>query len=152
MHRDFKVANVLLHQGVCKIADLGFAKQMEKKKLTGTILGTSLTMAPELLREKKYGMEADIWSVGVVYYQLLYGKYPYHGLSDLDILKKIENTKIDFSGVNLSANAKDFIQRCMTDNPSNRISWREIYDHPLIKSQEKMLYGLTSKINFKDNQ
>lgn len=50
MHRDFKVANVLLHQGVCKIADLGFAKQMEKKKMTGTILGTSLTMAPELLR------------------------------------------------------------------------------------------------------
>jgi len=45
MHRDFKLANVLLHQGVCKIADLGFAKQMEKK-LTTTILGTSLTMAP----------------------------------------------------------------------------------------------------------
>ena len=47
MHRDFKVANVLLHEGVCKIADLGFAKQLDKqKKVTGTILGTSLTMAP----------------------------------------------------------------------------------------------------------
>ena len=49
MHRDFKVANVLLHNRVCKIADLGFAKQMEKKALTKTILGTSLTMAPEVL-------------------------------------------------------------------------------------------------------
>lgn len=56
MHRDFKAANVLLHQGICKIADLGFAKQMEKKSVTRTILGTSLTMAPELLREKEYGM------------------------------------------------------------------------------------------------
>lgn len=57
MHRDFKAANVLLHEGICKIADLGFAKQLEKsKKMTGTILGTSLTMAPELLREKKYGL------------------------------------------------------------------------------------------------
>lgn len=46
MHRDFKVANVLLHKGVCKIADLGFAKQMEKQSMTKTILGTSLTMAP----------------------------------------------------------------------------------------------------------
>lgn len=46
MHRDFKLANVLLHQGICKIADLGFAKQMEKQSLTKTILGTSLTMAP----------------------------------------------------------------------------------------------------------
>lgn len=46
MHRDFKVANVLLHQGICKIADLGFAKQMVEKSVTKTILGTSLTMAP----------------------------------------------------------------------------------------------------------
>jgi serine/threonine protein kinase len=57
MHRDFKLANVLLHNGVCKIADLGFAKQMEKSQsLTKTILGTSLTMAPELLEEKPYGL------------------------------------------------------------------------------------------------
>jgi len=117
MHRDFKVANVLLHQGICKIADLGFAKQLEKKKTTSTILGTSLTMAPELLRSKTYGMEADIWSVGVVYYQLLYGKYPFNGFSDEDILKKIESTKPDFSGVNLSPNAHNFIERCLTDNP-----------------------------------
>lgn len=54
MHRDFKVANVLLHQGICKIADLGFAKQMSKS-VTKTILGTSLTMAPEVLDEKPYG-------------------------------------------------------------------------------------------------
>jgi hypothetical protein len=47
--------------------------------------------------------------VGVVYYQLLYGKYPFMGISDLDILKKIENTKPDFGGVNLSANARNFI-------------------------------------------
>ena len=47
MHRDFKVANVLLHDGICKIADLGFAKQLQhQKKVTATILGTSLTMAP----------------------------------------------------------------------------------------------------------
>ena len=83
MHRDFKVANVLLHEGQCKIADLGFAKQLDKKKMTATILGTSLTMAPELLRDLKYGMEADIWSIGVVYYQLLYGKYPFMGVSDM---------------------------------------------------------------------
>jgi serine/threonine protein kinase len=73
--------------------------------------------------------------VGVVYYQLLYGKYPFMGLSDLDILKKIETTKPDFNGINLSANARNFIERCLTDNREKRISWRDIYDHPLIKSQ-----------------
>lgn len=49
MHRDFKSANVLIHNGVCKIADLGFAKQMSETSIAKTILGTSLTMAPEVL-------------------------------------------------------------------------------------------------------
>lgn len=50
MHRDFKSANVLLHNGICKIADLGFAKQLlNKTGITHTVLGTSLTMAPEIL-------------------------------------------------------------------------------------------------------
>ena len=40
MHRDFKLANVLLHNKTCKIADLGFAKQIKDQCLTGTILGT----------------------------------------------------------------------------------------------------------------
>lgn len=124
MHRDFKVANVLLHDGECKIADLGFAKQMTRN-VTGTILGTSLTMAPELLEEKSYGFEADIWSVGVVYYQMLYGKYPFMGINDPMILKNIKEKKIpDFGGVNLSENAKDFIIRCLTYDPKQRIQWR----------------------------
>jgi serine/threonine protein kinase len=49
MHRDFKAANILLHHGVAKIADLGFAKILKNKVMTTTILGTSVTMAPELL-------------------------------------------------------------------------------------------------------
>lgn len=124
MHRDFKVANVLLHNSVCKIADLGFAKQMEKKQMAKTILGTSLTMAPEVLQEKAYGFEADIWSIGVVYYQMMYGKYPYMGMNDYDILKKIKNNRPDFSKVNISADARDFLDRCLTVDPKKRITWQ----------------------------
>lgn len=47
MHRDFKLANLLLHNKIVKIADLGFAKQLEKQEsLTNTQLGTKTTMAP----------------------------------------------------------------------------------------------------------
>jgi serine/threonine protein kinase len=46
MHRDFKAANVLFQNGILKIADLGFAKQLKEQALTHTILGTGLTMAP----------------------------------------------------------------------------------------------------------
>jgi len=47
-------------------------------------------------------MEADLWSIGVVYYQMIYGRYPYLGLNDYDILKKIKNTRPDFSAVQIS--------------------------------------------------
>lgn len=46
MHRDFKLANVLLHQGVCKIAGLDFIKQLEKGSLAEDVCGTPIIMAP----------------------------------------------------------------------------------------------------------
>lgn len=155
MHRDFKVANVLLHNNVCKIADLGFAKQMEKKQLARTILGTSLTMAPQVLQERPYGFEADIWSIGVVYYQMLFGEYPYMGMNDYDILKKIKNNRPNFAKVNISRTAKDFIDRCLTVDPKKRISWVQIYSHELIanKNEAGFIYGsLKSKISINQNK
>ena len=49
MHRDFKAANVLIHDGICKIADFGLSKQMGMEILTVTNVGTPLTNAPEIL-------------------------------------------------------------------------------------------------------
>lgn len=90
--------------------------------------------------------------MGVVYYQLLYGKYPYQGVSDYDILKKIKTLRPDYAGVNLSPKAHDFIERCLTVDPKKRISWKEIYDHAIIKEAEKIIYGLTSKLRVNDNR
>jgi serine/threonine protein kinase len=110
MHRDFKLANLLLNNKVIKIADLGFAKQLEKFDVTGTQLGTGLTMAPEVLDGKPYGMLADIWSIGVVFYQMLYGDYPFFGRCDRDIRKKISIREIKYDPkVKISADARDFI-------------------------------------------
>lgn len=76
MHRDFKVENVMLHEGVCKIVDLGFGKQLMGGELATTKLGSNLTMAPEVMQALSYDFRADIWSIGVVFYQMLYGKFP----------------------------------------------------------------------------
>jgi serine/threonine protein kinase len=132
MHRDFKAANVLLHQNVCKIADLGFAKQVKEGGMTTTLLGTGLTMAPEVHQEKSYGRKADIWSVGIVFYQLIYGDYPFKGQTDPEIYKNIMKNPPNFDKVNISDKARDFIQRCLTIDPKARISWKEVYSHPLI--------------------
>jgi len=67
-------------------------------------------------------MNADIWSLGVVFYQLIYGYYPYEGKDDYEIYKK-SKSQPSFSGVNLKDITKDFINRCLTFDPNKRFTW-----------------------------
>lgn len=77
MHRDFKLANVLKHDGVIKVGDFGFAKLLGSEDETAeTILGSPLNMAPEILDHKPYNSKADIWSLGVAFFEMIFGKYP----------------------------------------------------------------------------
>ena len=76
MHRDFKLANVLKHDGYIKVADFGFSKLLgTEDQMVETILGSPLNMAPEVLDHKKYNSKADIWSIGVAFYEMIFGKY-----------------------------------------------------------------------------
>lgn len=74
LHRDLKLANILLHDGIVKIADFGFSKILGEEELAATMLGSPLNMAPEVLQNQEYSNKADIYSLGVCYYWMLYGK------------------------------------------------------------------------------
>jgi serine/threonine-protein kinase ULK/ATG1 len=79
--RDFKLANILKHNGSLKIADFGFAKLLGNQSMANTMLGSPLNMAPEVLliflskvlNGSLYNNKADIWSIGIVFYELLFG-------------------------------------------------------------------------------
>ena len=77
VHRDLKTDNIMLHNGIIKIIDLGFSKMLDEEGLTETPLGTITTMAPEIITRQKYGLKADIWSIGVIFYEMIYGVLPY---------------------------------------------------------------------------
>ena len=78
MHRDLKAPNVLITKdGVLKLADLGFSRKIEPGELAATITGTPLLMAPEILSKKPYDFKADVWSLGVLYFQMLTGTLPF---------------------------------------------------------------------------
>jgi len=81
-------------------------------------------MAPEVHEGKAYGWGADIWSIGVVLYQMIYARVPYTGPNDYAILKKIKTTKPNYSDKNVSEEVIDFIKKCLVSDPSNRISWK----------------------------
>jgi serine/threonine-protein kinase ULK/ATG1 len=80
MHRDLKPANVLVHDGVFKICDFGFAKYFKEiGKMNRTCVGTPMYMSPQALKHKPYTNKADIWSLGIVFYEMLFAKTPWAG-------------------------------------------------------------------------
>jgi calcium-dependent protein kinase len=90
IHRDLKPANILVHQEVFKICDFGFAKLFgEAGKMARTFVGTPIYMSPQVLNQKKYTTKTDIWSLGVMFYELLVGRLPFSGYSEQDLYKNI---------------------------------------------------------------
>ena len=90
MHRDFKLANILKHNGIIKLADFGFAKLLGNDNYTNTMLGSPLNMAPEILDGKEYNSKADIWSIGTCFYELLFGRPPFKAGNIIDLIKAIK--------------------------------------------------------------
>jgi serine/threonine protein kinase len=101
IHRDLKAENILSHNGVYKIADLGFSKQVGNEEVKQTTLGTITTMAPEVMRKEAYGLkvcfrdiQADIWSVGIIFFQMIFGKVPYTSTNATQMYSEIQTKKI----------------------------------------------------------
>jgi len=134
IHRDIKPANLIFNADQLKICDLGFAKVVnDDQSSANTILGTPLYMSPELLMGDKYNSKCDVWALGFVFYQMLFGLTPWTGKSQMDLHKNINSLQLKFPETTpLSENAKDLLRKMLDPSESQRIAWPDIFKHSLI--------------------
>lgn len=138
MHRDIKPANLLLtsldiEAADIKIGDFGFARQVSNS-LVQSVIGTPLYMAPELYYETFYTHKADVWSLGVVFYEMIYGMIPFESLS-IEALKVEQRTPVNFpEDENAPDEVKSLITAMLTYDYNSRPSFEELLLFPFIQN------------------
>ncbi|XP_029309791.1 LOW QUALITY PROTEIN: death-associated protein kinase 3 [Cottoperca gobio] len=140
-HFDLKPENImLLDKNVpnprIKLIDFGIAHQIKAGNEFKNIFGTPEFVAPEIVNYEPLGLEADMWSIGVITYILLSGASPFLGETKQETLTNISAVNYDFDEEyfsNTSELAKDFIRRLLVKDPKKRMTINDSLQHPWIK-------------------
>ncbi|XP_073705989.1 death-associated protein kinase 3 [Garra rufa] len=140
-HFDLKPENImLLDKNVpnprIKLIDFGIAHQIKDGNEFKNIFGTPEFVAPEIVNYEPLGLEADMWSIGVITYILLSGASPFLGETKQETLTNISAVNYDFDEEyfsNTSELAKDFIRRLLVKDPKKRMTIEDSLQHPWIK-------------------
>ena len=139
LHRDVKPANILIARNGCaKLADFGVAKLAANDRIVdpsgsalqsqkGAILGTIAYMSPEQASGEAMDSRSDIFSFAIVLYELLSGKRPFGGTTDLEILKTIIHGDLPPLNEDTPATYRNMVEKALEKYPSDRYqSMREM--------------------------
>lgn len=118
IHRDLKPANVYRENGLVKIGDVGLSKRFDGTRHQHTeSIGTVYYMAPEITHGQ-YGPSVDVYSLGIILYELLTGKLPFNGETSGEILMKQLSAEPDLSAV--PANLRPVLAHALEKDPKKR--------------------------------
>ena len=141
IHRDIKPENLLLFQNnIVKLCDFGWCVSLNSGQ-RGTFCGTTEYMAPEMVNQKVYSKEIDVWSLGVLLYEMIHGHSPFipkkATFNEREVMEniKIHNLKFDKK---ISKECKELICHLLDENISQRYKIEDIFNSDFVKKYENI--------------
>uniref|UniRef100_A0AAR2M0B5 Mitogen-activated protein kinase kinase kinase n=1 Tax=Pygocentrus nattereri TaxID=42514 RepID=A0AAR2M0B5_PYGNA len=138
IHRDLKSPNVLVtHNDAVKISDFGTSKELSDKSTKMSFAGTVAWMAPEVIRNEPVSEKVDIWSFGVVLWELLTGEIPYKDVDSSAIIWGVGSNSLHLPVPSTCPDGfKILMKQTWQGKPRNRPSFRQILLHLDIASAD----------------
>ncbi|CAK60939.1 unnamed protein product (macronuclear) [Paramecium tetraurelia] len=140
VHRGLKLTNIMLTDKGYKLADCGLTKCLENFKKEQSHKDEDFKFhSPQVLLNSKYTNKCDIWSIGMILYNALYGYTAWSGSRIEQLLHNIEHKLLDFPDdqTSVSDDMKQFIEGCLTMEEAERMNWDEVFKHRLVKDYFK---------------
>ncbi|XP_054720219.1 serine/threonine-protein kinase ULK3-like [Uloborus diversus] len=136
-HMDLKPQNILLSSvsnPVLKLGDFGLAQYLNPDSEATSMRGSPLYMAPEILLKHLYDARVDLWSVGIILYECLFGEAPFSSSTFAELAEKIKSSnpiQLPY-GAQVSEKCKDLILKLLQRDPNKRITFDEFFNHPFV--------------------
>ena len=139
IHRDLKSGNIfLMKNGLVKLGDFGiskgFERTMEKAK---TMVGTPYYLSPEILENKPYDAKSDIWSLGILLYEMMTFKMPFNANSLPMLSVKIMKGNYTPPPSLYTKELREIVSKCLMLNPDDRPTIQEILRMPIVQNRIK---------------
>jgi serine/threonine protein kinase len=132
IYRDLKPENVLIDEnGFVRLTDFGLSKDLfESGSTTSTFCGTKEYLAPEIVQHQKYSFPVDWWCLGILFYELLFGRTPFSAhANNLDTMfTAICEESVSFPKQN-PPELEDVIRKLLEKNPKNRYNFEQLSKH-----------------------
>ena len=143
IHRDIKPENILIFENnIIKLCDFGWCVKLEGHQ-RGTFCGTTEYMSPELVNHQVYGKEIDVWSLGILLYEMIHGYSPFRPnkpkFNEKDVMENIKNHNLIF-GKTVSDECKRLIYHLLDPDINKRYTVEDIYNSDFVKKYEKLHY------------
>lgn len=147
IHRDIKPKNILLtnNKKIIKLCDFGLSKLTNNFERTYTICGSPLYMAPEILNYQKYSHQVDLWSVGIILYEMIFGFHPFINYKNINELRNsINNDQIPIPPPEfkekINKECVDILSLLLEKSDKKRINIKEIINHNWLTKERNIEY------------